>query len=165
MTKQITTLNSKFYIPYLYDKGHLVLARDNTPGQIFSHIETDTGFQRHYDVSKLGKIVAAGPPGTTIAIYAVQPELANFLLEHSGIEQPRLDRLTPSNIAEPGLMIHLADGHDIIVDGNHRYVRRHQIGLETMSFFVLTEAAARPALLAIPSEWGHDLASAGRKAH
>jgi len=162
MTMPIIRLADTILIPYLYDDGYMICERSNTLGQVFSHVEALTGIQRHYDVAKLYKIILANLPGADYATVGITDTDAKFILANSGIEQLRLRRLTPAQINEPGIIIHLPDNTDIIVDGNHRLVRRWQLGFATMNFYILGEARARSAQLAFPSDKGEALAMAGR---
>lgn len=160
--KEIILIGDRALVPYLYDEGYLEMRRENAFGQVFSHIESDTGLQRHYDVNKLMKIAIENFTTIDIGQITLLADKVLFIRTHSGIEQARLERLTPSDLEIPGLIVHLSDETDIIVDGNHRAVRRFELGLKTMNFLVLSEAQAKPALLALPEAMGSDLALAGQ---
>ena len=122
MAKEILILPDQVLIPYLHADGYLVMSEDNRLGQVFSHIEADTGFQRHYDISKLTAFAAEHFSQITPGRIQFSAADITFIREHSGIEQPRLDRLTPKELRIPGLIVHLDDDTDIVVDGHHIHV-------------------------------------------
>ncbi len=145
----------RVFLPYKHQIGGVLI----TPGvvredqQIFSHCSLPEGVYRHFDVGCLIRMARTAPPFTyaTIAVRLLDEDAAR-IASCSGIERPHLDRLKTHRLQEPGIMVLMPDGTTILVDGNHRYVRRWQMGLKTMSFVRFTEAQARRSLLAIPDE-------------
>lgn len=70
------------------------------------------------------------------------PEMASLLIENSGIEQHRLDRLTAKHcLSTVIIIVEFPDGQHALIDGNHRYVKACQLKLPEMP-----AAIVKPAL-------------------
>ena len=154
-----------FMLPYKHRVGGMVCS--STPDhsqQVFSHRSDSDGIVRHWDVSLLHEFCRctgrghSTPHKTKIRI---KQEQARFLLQYSGVEQPHLIRLSADRLREPGILVMLPDDTGIIVDGNHRYVRRWQLGFRSMLFFVFTLEQAALAELAIPEDLAPGLVTPG----
>lgn len=65
----------------------------------------------------------------------IDPEHVRIVKERRGIEQPRIDRLSLLHIDKPIVGAFARDGSFIIVDGNHRFVKRHQMGFPNIKAF------------------------------
>lgn len=61
----------------------------------------------------------------------------NFLPENGGIEQEHLDTLTAARLDVPVISVLWPDGSCLLIDGNHRYYRRWQLGYKTVWTYVL----------------------------
>lgn len=140
-------------VPYLAGGGYLEL--DFRKGfqpdqQIFSHIDDD-GIHRHFDIPKLYRIAHANPEMFPVLTNVIDPELAERLKQIHGIEIQHLKTITAQRANEPGLILQFDDHSFLILDGNHRFVKRTAMGCTTMDFYVFDETEVKPAMLAIPS--------------
>lgn len=168
MSREIIILDDIALVPYLHGTEYKMIRRDQTADQVFSFIEAKTNIQRHYDVTRLMEIALAGTePEVVRSEMLFLASHIQQILDYNGIEQPRLDRLTPKDLATPGIIIKLKDDTEIIADGNHRIVRHYREGRDVMNFYIIQEEVAKVALLDLPEEQGEALAKAGErsKAH
>jgi hypothetical protein len=139
------------FIPYLYAKGGVWVSSQRDPtNQVFNHKDL-AGVWRHYHINTLKFIVS--DPRTRAKAVEIGLEAHNIqhVMETSGIEVEHFDRITPEFLEQPGIVVHFPteDSH-LVVDGNHRYVRRFQLGYPTMKFWQLSEEQANGALLDLP---------------
>jgi hypothetical protein len=121
--------------------------------QIYSHQSNsglDKGLWRHFHIATMVEMVKRHPDQFTLLEVLLVADDATFILNNAGVERGYLSKLTADQLNQPGLMCLLPDGSSILVDGNHRYVRRFFDRCETMGFWQFTEAQARYALLDIP---------------
>lgn len=100
--------------------------------EMFTHHNKDTGEVLHFAITAMNTFVERyglvnGMRATNINN---EPSLIERLRKDFGIEQPRLDSLTPELIERPVLIVEWGDGTSTIVDGNHRVVRRFELGME-----------------------------------
>jgi hypothetical protein len=147
-------------VPYMDGSGDLEidLSRIDYTKQVFSHLDDD-GVQRHFDINKLYRIAAANPTSFPKLAMPITDQQAAHIMRYNGIEQSRVRAITPKRAIEPGLVLQLDDNTHILLDGNHRYVKRYSMGRSHMRFYVFTEAEARPAMLLIPDDVGKYLLS------
>ncbi len=138
-------------VSYLHDSGYLELdpTKMTWSDQIFSHRDRE-GTYRHFDVTKLWQMVNADTSRYARRTFAVTNDEAVYLARNHGVDGQHLARITRLQAEQPGLMVEFPDSTQIVLDGNHRYLKRFSLGRKTMDFYVLTEAQARPAMLAIP---------------
>jgi hypothetical protein len=68
-------------------------------------------------------------------------------MKHRGIEEPKIEALTATQLREPGYGVFFADGLFTIVDGHHRLVRRYRGGCRTMDFWVTYPEAWNPCII------------------
>jgi hypothetical protein len=100
-------------------------------------------------VPKLAQLRAEQPGAwETIEIPVVASDAA-MIATQRGIEVAHLNRLRSHQLDEPGLAVFLEDGSFLIVDGNHRYVKRANIGRAGMRFHVCRPPTWRAALIDI----------------
>jgi hypothetical protein len=153
MFREMIVLGDLVLIPYLYGGEYKAIRRDNTAEQLFTFKEEGTGLQRHYDVSRLMSIALAGSePEVVLQEMIFLDSHIRKLIKDGTIEPYRVKRLTPKDLATPGLMARMPDKTEIIADGNHRMVRLWTLHRRSMMFYVLTEEAAKPALLDLSDE-------------
>jgi hypothetical protein len=74
-----------------------------------------------------------------------------LISERRGINPRHLDRISPEKMYYPGHGVFLADGSFLLVDGNHRYVKRASCGLQSMEFYVCRAPDWHPALIDVPA--------------
>ncbi len=117
--------------------------------QFFSLRQEETGETRHWLIRDL---YAAAKIADCITAVLDQ-EGTEHVMRWNGIEQAHLDRLSPAQLEEPGILIRFPDGKSTVIDGNHRWVRRYQLGERTMRFFCFAEEQARLAMLILPEAY------------
>jgi len=107
--------------------------------EIFTHKEFATGKVRVFDISSMrefARLNAASGDFSDILLNAripLEKSEAEFIRENHGIEQKRLERLKNPWLSEPLIAIsweQTSEGQDVItvIDGNHRFVRKHDDG-------------------------------------
>ncbi len=140
-------------IPYLHDSGYLEI-RGDTIGrseQFFSHRDL-TGVYRHFDISKMWRLVEATPDAYEQRQFDVRKEEVDYMIVYQGVELSHLTRLTAESARKPGLIVEFKDKDHIVIDGSHRYIKLFALGQPEMTFYVLTEEQVRPVLLDIPDK-------------
>jgi hypothetical protein len=141
----------KKFLPYKHAAGGAWLS--TVPGhnqQVFNHWDTEDLIHRHYDVAAMKRLISTAASGTFEMINVVlEAKNINFVMNHAGIEHAYLERMTKAHLEIPGIMVLLQNGDCVVVDGNHRYVRRHQLNMGEMKFVRMTEEQAKITLLDI----------------
>lgn len=142
------------YLPYIHDSGGTVinLAKPDYTDQIFSHRDLD-GAYRHFHIPKLAAMISRQTTDQFhFGEFEVTAEMAAIIANGHGIEAEHLaTRISEEFLHTPGIMCAFADGTQLLVDGNHRFVKRAQCGLQFMQFWLLPETAWRNALVALPA--------------
>jgi hypothetical protein len=113
--------------------------------QVFSTYHADA--MLHFNVSLLARLhkqMSGEYRKITMDIGEMEYELC---MMHRGIEEPKIEALTATQLREPGYGVLFADGLFTIVDGHHRLVRRYRGGCRTMDFWVTYPEAWRPCLI------------------
>lgn len=148
-----TTLGREF-LPFIHRIGGVWIEMDRPRygDQIYSHCSLPEHEWRHYHISTLKNLIRrGGVPSRKIGV-ALLPDQVEHVRQRHGIEPDHLQRLTREQLREPGIMVMLPDESMILVDGNHRYVRRFELGMPKMWFWVVTEESAKQALVALPPD-------------
>lgn len=152
--KGFLMLGGSILLSYVHREGYFDATprRDGLSPQIFSHRRTDTGEVRHFDV--LGLYFAALTTDAPVQRVTVDLDAGQvaWIRQHGGIEDDHLAAMGAGFLEQPGLLLTWDDGTSTVIDGNHRYVRRHQLGMPEMRFFLFTEALTRPWLVSVPEE-------------
>lgn len=157
--KPIVVIGDLALIPFVHSDDVFTVrlgSRDPTD-QVFTYQalnedDSPAGAMIHVAVGKLRREIARNPRAFRQKEYAVVPEQAVHVIEHNGVEMGHLDRLSERAAEHPGILLEWNDGTETIVDGNHRYVKRWQLGKETMWFTIVTEEQIKPFLLDFPDE-------------
>lgn len=113
---------------YLIDIEH----RDHD--QVFSYYHGNG--MLHFNVSLLGRLHKQMPNEFRRITMDLTQENYDLCIKHRGIEEPKVEALTPSQLREPGLSVILGNGLFTIVDGHHRLVRRWRGGVRVMDFWI-----------------------------
>lgn len=112
----------------------------NMREKIFTHISDDWG-EIVFAVNRLKKAVIGELNAERLSwvCIAIEPSLAKYIFKFNGIEGHRLTRISEFNLDEP-LLFCDKEGKQILVDGNHRYVRRYQLGKREALAVIVPEA-------------------------
>lgn len=137
-------------IPYKHRTGYTETSEvPDYTNQIFTHIE-DGGFTRVFHVRVLEQIIADGLPASQRLPMVISPEQALYLYANAGVDRTWVAQMPQRRVDLPGIICILPDDKMILVDGNHRYIRRWQEHYDAMDFWVLTEAQCAPSILDVP---------------
>lgn len=84
----------------------------------------------------------------------IDATLIEFVANWRDWEQARVNEILVSgDLSDPGLMIQMPDGTHLLVDGTHRILARHTMGLRHFTFYMVPlKAAPRPDHFWIDSE-------------
>jgi len=95
--------------------------------QIFSHLDLE-GVTRHFNCGAMTRAVITKRVRPTVIKLALYPRLVTHIRENHGIEADHLGEID-ENLETPIIVVEFQDGANLIVDGNHRVVRRWDKGL------------------------------------
>lgn len=158
----------RMFVPYLLAPGGRWSDRIPRPEQqVFSFHKGSSGEVLHFDIERLWQLIREHQPPFDLypeVEASLEAEEVAFVRRTHGIEAAHLKRLTAARLEEPGILCDYGDGSSILVDGNHRYVRRFDIGHKTMRFIALQRDQWRLCLLDIPNDVGLHLATADEPA-
>ena len=151
--------NDRTYLPYKFDDGGTIVDphnRDYTD-QIYSHLDTD-GRERHFHVTKLRRLIIESFTDIpqpldqcALGVFPVNDEQAAIVAGRSLLDENHIARISGAYLNEPGIICLFDDDSQLIVDGNHRYIKRNRLELETMEFWLAPESIWRLTLLEVPS--------------
>lgn len=84
---------------------------------------------------------------------------------NNGIEQYLLDSISANQIKRfPILLMHVgANNETILLDGNHRFVKAHQLGFKEIDAYVLTEQQMKPFVIDLSDKVQNELLTTPRK--
>jgi hypothetical protein len=128
------------------------ITADHRPDdQVFSYYHH--GKLLHFNVSLLNRLREQMPKEFRRITMDITDAEYRLVMEHRGIEEPKVKALTPKQLREPGLMVMFEqDGTVSIVDGHHRLARRYRGGVRVMDFYVTHETIWRVCLVDYPPE-------------
>jgi hypothetical protein len=69
----------------------------------------------------------------------LEESLVQHIVDHNGVEEPRVARLTPEYRDKPCLVADF-EGKHVLIDGNHRMVRLWRDGIRAVKFYYLPRA-------------------------
>lgn len=113
----------------------------NSKSEIYTHVDHDTDVMRHFHVDAMREIAeqhGANVKGLECWRIEVIDEHVNHIKEKCGIEPHRIARLVPEFRDKPLIGVVWQDGKFNIIDGNHRYVKRHEDGFNWANCYVFT---------------------------
>jgi hypothetical protein len=147
-------LEDGVFLPYLYDKGgaRINMCQPDYKEQYFTHHDLDDQF-RHFHIAKLVKMIERNPNAFDIGVFPIDPQLVEFVRNNQGTDEGYLTRMSSQFIDVPGIICLFADGSQLIVDGNHRFVKRYELGRDNMQFHLIPESAWRKSLLRVPESF------------
>lgn len=120
--------------------------------EVFTHIDDD-GTMRHFAIWATNDVAARygnkveGVICTKVPIHA---KAVDIITHRGGIEEPRIARLTPQYRDKPIIGIFWEDGLFMVVDGNHRLLRRWRDGFTDTKAFIFTHPFWRQFLIDLP---------------
>jgi hypothetical protein len=117
----------------------VVILRDGTPfevkpqGQLFT-FQAVGGRQIIICVPKLVELRAQYPDKWETIDVDIVPADARLIDETRGINRAQLRNMPRQRVDEPGIGVFQEDGSFLVVDGNHRYCKRANLGEKSMLF-------------------------------
>jgi len=141
-------------IPWLHRPGGLPLTTTKDYSQqIFTHKEDETGIVRHWHVNTLQEMVKLPRLFRHDKLLtSLAKKQVDFVRNNNGVNDTFLHTISKARLREPGILVMLPDVSYVVVDGNHRMVRRYDTGHLDMLFYTFTLQVAEHALLNIPPE-------------
>jgi hypothetical protein len=138
-------VSGELRVHYKYDSGTTLCSdQPNRSNERFVHTD-ETGQVRHFHIAKL-KTLLNQMSVRLCSVDITEPHVA-FVLENGGIDQAYVEQMDTTFINEPGIICEFDDTTQLQVDGNHRLIKRSQMGLASMEFWVVPEAVWRKCLL------------------
>lgn len=123
-----------------------MLIHECTPvDELFSHEDTD-GVTRHFNASAMTRSVLAGTTTPTYATLALYPDLVASIEANHGVEQDHLEKVAGS-LDTIILLVEFTDGSNLVVDGNHRIVKRWREGLRDVKAAIFKPGQWEPFLV------------------
>jgi hypothetical protein len=115
--------------------------------EVFTHIDELTGVQATYNATQLRAFLEQS--NHEIVLVPVDEAHATYCMENRGIEPARLLSLMQSKDAftKPLILASMPDGSSLLVDGTHRFVLAHTVGLEWMRAYLVANDVAAPFLI------------------
>ena len=149
--------HDRTFLPYKFDDGGTIVDPHNRDynDQIYSHLDTD-GRDRHFHITKLQKLILEsltnqGSDGKAeLGVFPVDRKNAASVAGRCSLDESHLGRLSAADVDKPGIICLFDDNAHLIVDGNHRYIKRYRLKKDTMEFWIAPEAIWRRTLLAVP---------------
>lgn len=102
--------------------------------QVFSYYHGDK--MLHFNATLLARLHEAMKPEFKRITMDIGQAEYDLCMKHRGIEEPKVERLRPADLREPGYGVFFEEGSFTIVDGHHRLVRRYRAGVRVMDFWV-----------------------------
>jgi hypothetical protein len=113
--------------------------------QVFSTYKNDA--MLHFNVSLLARLHKQMSGEFRKITMNLDEAVYELCVKHRGIEEPKVEALTATQLREPGYGVMFSDGLFTIVDGHHRLVRRWRGGCRTMDFWVTHQHAWEPCII------------------
>jgi len=118
--------------------------------QVFSYYHGSD--MLHFNASLLARLRQQMPNEFRRITLDIGPGEYALVMEHRGIEAPKLEALKPADLREPGYGVFFDDGTFTVIDGHHRLVRRYCAGASQMDFWVCGPEVWRHCLVAYGEE-------------
>lgn len=114
--------------------------------ELFTHIDKH-GVTRHWNTSAMVRAVFERKVQPHLAECDLTQGLIDHILQHHGVEERSLATLPEKVLEIPVVLAQFADGTSLLVDGNHRVVRRWRKGLKKVHAMVFSEDQWTPFLV------------------
>ena len=102
--------------------------------QVFSHTDLD-GVQRHFNTSAMVRAILSRQVVPECGVAPLPEHVVASIRANHGVEEHHLEAVD-ANLDSPCIMVEFEDGKSLVVDGNHRIVRRWDKGLRDVSMIV-----------------------------
>ena len=102
---------------------------------VFSFCDA-TGQEWHFDIQWLRASCISHPESWELRDVPICHADSALVIKSRGATIERAKAVPLSALDEPGIMLKWSDGTTLIVDGNHRLVKRVRRNLKTMKFWV-----------------------------
>jgi hypothetical protein len=114
--------------------------------EIFTHVDED-GTTRHFNTSAMMRAVIERKVKPDLATCPLTEGLIRHIEQNHGVEEPNIEQLPDRVLEIPVLLVRFNDTTDLLVDGNHRVVKRWRKGLKDVRALLFTEAQAQPYMV------------------
>jgi hypothetical protein len=122
--------------------------------EIFSHTDLQ-GVTRHWNTSAMVRAVFQRRVKPSLVNCPLTEDLIQHIEQNHGVEEPNIAQLPDKVLEIPVVLVHFDDGSDLLVDGNHRVVKRWRKGLRDVNAMLFQPKDWEPFLLTdIDHEYG-----------
>src|SRR5262245_60700637 len=112
--------------------------------EMFTFTEAEMGTIR-FDVRSIKDSILAGRiPRRMYRIAEVPRSFYEHVLANNGVEQERLPKINGRDLERPGIMVDWGNGFQTMIDGNHRMVRRCDLGMPGFRFLLVPVGYCAP---------------------
>jgi hypothetical protein len=115
--------------------------------EIFTFHDPRTGLKRSWNATAMYLYAVRFPNQIERATLNIEPHIVEVCRTKRGVEQWKLDRLCEPYLSFPIVMAELEDRTYVMVDGNHRYVRRSELGYSSIQAYVYALGQWEPFLV------------------
>ncbi len=117
--------------------------------EVFTHYDPRTGRTRAWNATALYDYAVRFPNLVERATLDLEPQIVEMCRAKRGVEQWRLDRLCEPYLSLPIVMVELEERTHLMVDGNHRYVRRWEMGYSLINAYIYALGQWEPFLVPV----------------
>jgi hypothetical protein len=114
--------------------------------EIFTHHDPRTGRSRSWNATAMYNYAVRVQNKIALAMLDIEPHIVEMCRTQRGVEQWKLDRLREPFLSLPIVMAELEDRTWLMVDGNHRYVRRSEVGFTSIQAYLFAFDQWKPFL-------------------
>jgi hypothetical protein len=107
--------------------------------EIFTFSDSHSGLTRSWNATAMVDYAQRHPNEIQRFVIGIEPEIVEMCRTKRGVEQWKLDRLTEPYLSYPIVMVELESRTHLMVDGNHRYVRRSELGYTTIETYLFMQ--------------------------
>lgn len=118
--------------------------------QVFSYYHGEQ--MLHFNVTLLARLRKQMPAEFQLITMDIGHAEYDLCMKHRGIEEPKVEALTPKSLREPGYGALFPNQSFSIVDGHHRLVRRFRGGVRVMDFWVTHQTIWQHCLVPYDAE-------------
>jgi hypothetical protein len=118
--------------------------------EIFTHVDHLEREIRHFNATDLYRDILAGKVNYSVFVVPFTGSDYLRIVNDNGVEEPRVDRLTYNICRRPILVAQFPQGEHVLIDGNHRVVRRFREGLNYCTAFFVEHPAWSKYLVTMP---------------